>query len=77
MRATRRRGSVLTDLALLGVQRRHPDQVLAHGPAALELAAHTGSGYVGSKLHALKDQLAPLAADRRVRALSDRIAALT
>ena len=73
----RRRGSVLTDLALLGVQRRDPDQVLTHGTAALELAAHTGSGYVGSKLHALKYQLAPLAGDRRVRVLSDRIAALT
>jgi len=72
----RRRGSVLTDLASIGVLRRDPDQVLQHGTAALELATHTGSGYVGRKLQGLHSQLAPLATDSRIQSLSDHIAAL-
>lgn len=72
----RRRGSVLTDLALLGVQRDDPDQVLTYATAALELARHTGSGWVSTKLRGLQDQLAPLSHDRRIQSLSSQIAAL-
>jgi transcriptional regulator with XRE-family HTH domain len=72
----RRRGSVLTDLASLGVQRGDADEVLMHGTAALELATHTSSGWVSTKLRGLRDQLAPLHGDRRVQSLSDEIAAL-
>lgn len=72
----RRRGSVLADLALLGVQRDDPEQVLAHTTAALELATHTNSGWVSTKLRELQRQLAPLSHDRRIRALTDQIAAL-
>jgi hypothetical protein len=46
----RRRGVVLTDLALLGVQRRDAGQVSAHAAAALEVARQTGSGVIERKL---------------------------
>ena len=75
--SARRRGSVLTDLTLLGVQRGDIDQVLKYGGAALELAHHTGSGWVGRKLTDVRTQLEPLAADARVAELTDDIAALT
>ncbi|WP_329426044.1 helix-turn-helix domain-containing protein [Streptosporangium sp. NBC_01495] len=72
----RRQGSVLTDLALLGLQNRDVDQVLECGGKALELGRQTGSGYIGRKLQGLQVKLAPLLADGRVSELNDRIAAL-
>lgn len=73
----RRRGSVLTDFAMLGVQRRDLDQVLEYGASAVDLAEQTRSaGYVGRKLQGLRTQLAPLMTDDRVSLLSDRIARL-
>ena len=72
----RRRGSVLTDLASLGVQRDDPDQVLTHATAALELAGRANSGYVSTKLRGLQGQLGPLNHDRRIQSLSDQITAL-
>lgn len=72
----RRRGSVLIDLAHLGVQRRDPDQTLEYGSAALELARHTGSGYIAHKLRQLRGELGPLIADRRLASLADSISAL-
>jgi hypothetical protein len=73
----RRRGSVLTDLALLGVQRGDVDQVLKYGGTALESAQHTGSGWIGRKLQDVQAQLAPLASDTRITELDDQITALT
>lgn len=73
----RRRGSILTDLAALGVQARDLDQVLDYGGQAVELAEQTrSSGYIGRKLQGLQAQLAPLLSDNRAAQLSDRIAKL-
>jgi transcriptional regulator with XRE-family HTH domain len=72
----RRKASVLTDLASLGVQRNDSEQVVAHATAALELAAHTGSGYVSMKLRELQNQLVLLANDHRIRELRGHINAL-
>ncbi|ACU75275.1 conserved hypothetical protein [Catenulispora acidiphila DSM 44928] len=73
--SSRRRGSVLTDLATLGVQQHDPDQVLQYGSTALALAEETNSGYIGRKLQGLNTKLAPLATDDRIRDLSDAISA--
>lgn len=73
--SSRRRGSVLTDLATLGVQQHDPDQVIQYANAALALAEETNSGYVGRKLQGLNAKLAQLASDDRIRTLSDAISA--
>jgi hypothetical protein len=75
--SARRRGSVLTDLAVLGVQQHDPDQVMQYASAALALAQETDSGYVGRKLQGLNAQLTPLVTDDRVRELSDSISAFS
>lgn len=73
----RRRGSLLTDLAVVGVRRRDPDQVLMHGHAAVDLAEQSHSlGYVGRKLHTLRTQLQPMCTNPRIAALDDRITAV-
>jgi tetratricopeptide (TPR) repeat protein len=73
----RRRGSVLTDLALLGIQRGDVDQVLKYGGTALELARHTDSGWIARKLQDIQAQLAPLVPDPRIAELNDQISTLT
>ena len=75
--STRRRGSVLVDLALIGVQRRDSDRLITHADAALDLARQTGSGVIGRRLRGLQAQLAPLLDDTKVRHLHQRIAAVT
>jgi tetratricopeptide (TPR) repeat protein len=72
----RRRGSVLIDLAHLGVQRRDPDQTLEYGAAALELARRTRPGYITHKLGQLRSKLGPVIADRRLANLAASISAL-
>jgi transcriptional regulator with XRE-family HTH domain len=74
----RRRGSLLADLAILGVQRHDLDRLLRYGEDAIDLAGQTqSSGYVGRKLQALNAQLQPFQADHRIAQLSDRIASLS
>ncbi|SEF55661.1 Helix-turn-helix [Nonomuraea solani] len=74
----RRRGSLLTDLAALGIQRRSLDQFLHYAGDAVDLAEQTQSaGYVGRKLHSVQKQLQPLLSDSRVVQLNDRIARLS
>ncbi|MFB4285571.1 helix-turn-helix transcriptional regulator [Nonomuraea sp. MTCD27] len=74
----RRRGSLLTDLAALGLQRRDLDQFLHYAGDAVELAEQTQSaGYVGRKLHGIQQQLQPLLSDSRVVQLNERIAHLS
>ncbi|MFI0412405.1 helix-turn-helix domain-containing protein [Actinomadura sp. 3N508] len=74
----RRRGSLLTDLATLGLQRRDLDQLLSYADDAVTVAEQTNSsGYIGRKLQTLQSQLAPLLSDRRVALLNDRIAQLS
>jgi len=73
----RRRGSLLTDLALVGIQRKDLDQLLRYGHDAIDLAEQTqSSGYVGRKLQILKTHLEPFLADHRATQLTDRIARL-
>ncbi|MCT9087924.1 helix-turn-helix domain-containing protein [Streptomyces sp. ASQP_92] len=74
--SARRRGSVLVDLAALGMQRRDVDQLVGYASQALDLAAQTESGYVVRKLEGLRGRLHPLLSDRRVAALSEQISAL-
>jgi hypothetical protein len=73
---SRRRGSVLVDLARLGVQRHDPEQTAEYGSAAVELVRVTGSGYIAHKLRQLQRGLQPLIADSRVANLADSISAL-
>ncbi|MEV6849239.1 helix-turn-helix transcriptional regulator [Actinoplanes sp. NPDC051411] len=73
--SVRRRGSLLTDLAAIGVRRHDPDEILVHGHAAINLAVQSNSlGYVGRKLRALQTRLTPFNSDPRIAALDDRIA---
>ncbi|NEA74785.1 helix-turn-helix domain-containing protein [Streptomyces sp. SID13588] len=72
----RRKGSVLTDLALLGARRKNVDQLLNFGTAALELAQQSGSGYVGRKLKCLQAELSPFLANGQVSDLHTEISDL-
>ena len=73
----RRRGIVLTDLAMVGVQRRDPDQVVEYADAALDTARQTGSGVIARKLQGLRVDLGPFLGDSRVRDVDKQIRALT
>lgn len=75
--SARRRGTVLTDLALVGLQRRDPDQTVSYASAALDTVRQTRSGVVARRLHHLQRHLAPLQTDRHIRHLSRQIAELT
>lgn len=73
----RRKGSLLTDLAMLGVRHHDTSQILHYATAAIDLAEQTGSsGYVGRKLATLHTQIQPSRGDRRIALLADRIARL-
>lgn len=74
--STRRRASVLTDLATIGVQRGEVDQLIIYAEPALEIATRTGSGFVSRKLQGLQSRLAPLLEDRRVQQLDQQIMAV-
>ncbi|WP_406638042.1 helix-turn-helix domain-containing protein [Amycolatopsis sp. WGS_07] len=75
--SARRRGSLLADLAMVGVQRRDTDQLVMYGNAALDASRQTGSaGYVGRMLHNLRPQLKPFLADSHVRHLDQQIVQL-
>ncbi|MGH3972437.1 MAG: helix-turn-helix domain-containing protein, partial [Pseudonocardiaceae bacterium] len=71
--SARRRASVLTDLAIIGMQRRNVDQIITHAEAALEIARRTGSGFIGRKLQGLQGHLTPLLENSRVRQLDQQI----
>jgi transcriptional regulator with XRE-family HTH domain len=74
----RRRGSVLSDLAMLGIQRRDVEQIVHYGGIAVELAMQTGSsGYIGRKLDGLQLKLRPLLSDARVANLNGQIGQLS
>lgn len=74
--STRRRASVLIDLAAAAALRREPVQLVAYGSAALDIAQRTHSGYLGRRLGDLRRHLKPLDRDRHVRHLDNRISAL-
>jgi len=71
--STRRRGSVLTDLAMTGAQCRDPDRILTYASAALDTARQTSSGVIGHKLHDLQTYLPPFLSDSRIRQLNTEI----
>lgn len=74
--SSRRKGSVLADLAALGAQRHDVDQLFSHANAAIDLARQTRSGYVAHRLNDLKGQLDSLMPDSRVTQLIEGISAL-
>lgn len=71
--SSRRRGSVLIDLAILGIQRRDIDQLISYAEAAIELFWQTHSGYMLRKLQGLQTQLRPLLSDGRVSNLAEQV----
>lgn len=73
----RRRGSVLTDLAVIGAKRRDVEQLVAYGSKAVGLARASASGYVARNLQALRDEFGPLRRDHRVAELGAEIATLS
>ncbi len=75
--SARRRGSVLADLAMVGVQRGDIDQIAAYSDAALKIVAQTGSGFVSRKLQALQDHLTPLLGSSDIRRLNQKITTLS
>jgi transcriptional regulator with XRE-family HTH domain len=74
--SSRRRGIVLTDLAMVGLQRHDPSQVATYVTPAIHIATETRSGVVGRRLQALRPHLAPLLADPGMRQIDQRIANL-
>lgn len=72
----RRRASVLTDLAVIGAQRRDPDRVVSYATAVLAEARNTGSDVIRRKLAGLQRHLMPLLGDKQVQRLSGEIKAL-
>lgn len=73
----RRRGSVLTDLAIVGVQLGDREWVVNHGDAALAVAHQTKSGAVSQKLWRLRTHLSVFGDDRQIRDLDHRLATAT
>ncbi|MBO0802124.1 MAG: helix-turn-helix transcriptional regulator [Nocardiopsaceae bacterium] len=74
----RRRGSILADLAMIGVQHKDTSQILHYADDAIGIAEQTRSaGYLGRKLTGLQEQIQPLLADSRLGELNDRISRLT
>ena len=72
----RRRGAVLSDLAVIGAVRRDVDEVLTYAGEAVGLARSSGSGYVARRLQSLRTRLAPMVRDGRVAELDEDIASL-
>jgi hypothetical protein len=70
---SRRKASVLTDLAMIGVHRRDPDQVVTYADAVLATARQTGSGVVARKLRGLQPHLGPLLPDQQIQRLDAEI----
>ncbi|GAA0436678.1 helix-turn-helix transcriptional regulator [Streptomyces luteireticuli] len=73
----RRRGTVLADLAAIGVKRKDPGMVLSYGREAVKLAQRSSSGYVARRLLSLRSDLGPLARNGPVAELSNEIDALS
>ncbi|MEU3767982.1 hypothetical protein AB0E55_23265 [Amycolatopsis keratiniphila] len=69
----RRKAGVLTDLAMIGVHRTDPEQVVTYADAVLATARKTGSGVVARKLRDLQPHLAPMLGDRNIQRLDVEI----
>jgi hypothetical protein len=68
-----RRNGVLTDLAMIGVQRGDVDQLVTYADEVLEIAVQTGSGFISRKLQGLQGHLVPLLGNSQVRQVNQRI----
>jgi len=75
--SARRRGGVLTDLAMLAIQRHDLNDVVRYVEAALDMTRRTSSGVIGRKLQGLHPHLDPFLGDSHVRGLSEQITILT
>ncbi len=73
----RRRGIVLTDLAMSGVQQNDSDLMIMYANAALDVMRQTRSSVVGRKLRDLQTHLKSLLGDSHVRHLNEQITTLT
>jgi transcriptional regulator with XRE-family HTH domain/tetratricopeptide (TPR) repeat protein len=73
----RRRGSALTDLAMIAVQRGDVSQLVAYADTILEIAEKTGSGYVSRRLQVLQGHLTPLLGNGQIWQVNQRIMAIT
>jgi transcriptional regulator with XRE-family HTH domain len=70
----RRRGSILSDLAMIGIQHKDTSQILRCASDAIGIAEQTRSvGYLGRKLAGLQTRIQPLLADPRMSELNNRI----
>jgi hypothetical protein len=74
--SVRRRGTVLAELAIVGVQRSDVHQMVLYGSAALDTARQSGSGVVAAKLYRLQHHLQPFLTDGHVQHLDRQIRAL-
>lgn len=72
----RRRGSVHTDLARIGLQLRDPSAFAAHAETALGLAEETGSGYVARRLRDLLPLIPQRACSKPIQHVRERIRSL-
>ena len=75
--SARRRGSALTDLAMIAVQRGDVNQLVTYADLVLEISAQTGSGFISRKLQALQSHLAPLLGNSRVHQVNQQIMAVS
>ncbi|WP_280274878.1 hypothetical protein [Nocardia wallacei] len=74
--STRRRASVLVDLAAAGALRNDPVQVVWYGGTAVDIARRTKSGYVGRRLGQLRQRLTGFQGDRHIVHLEQQIKTL-
>ncbi|MFI0264416.1 helix-turn-helix domain-containing protein [Streptomyces sp. NPDC017056] len=73
----RRRGAVLTGLAVIGAKRQDAEQIVTYGREAVVLARASSSGYIARRLRALCDEFGPLRRDHRVAELGADITMLS
>ncbi|MCK2245231.1 MULTISPECIES: helix-turn-helix transcriptional regulator [unclassified Crossiella] len=71
--STRRRGTVLADLATVGFLSRDLDQMALSARHALEAAQQTGSGVIERKLLGLRERFIPLLGEKRISVLDNQI----
>ncbi len=69
----RRRGMVLTDLALASLQQREVEQACKYGAEAVEIALTTASGWLRKSIYTLRTQLHPFAEVDSVKQLDRHI----
>lgn len=69
----RRKGSIYTDLAMVGAQRNDTDRVTTYADQAITAARRTKSGYLAKKLSGLQTHIQSLLDNDSIRQLDDQI----